>query len=165
MENKAVRAEVDRSYVLSPLDRLRAFADRYDLGLVLDTTHAGTAGEDLLHAYRVFDGRLVNVHLSDMGGRVPLAAIPAVRKLLGQHRFPGSGDLHLAELLSALARGGYGGVVTLELTPWAMRIWWPPLIRRRLASAIAWLRRAVAEGGYGTMGAASTEKGQCKGTP
>jgi sugar phosphate isomerase/epimerase len=125
---------------------LRDFADRYDLGLVLDTTHAGTAGENLVHACRVFDGRLVNVHLSDMGGHVPLAAIPAARKLLGQHRFPGSGDLRLAELLAALAGNGYGDVVTLELTPWAMRIWWPPAIRRRLASAIAWMRRAVAEG-------------------
>ena len=41
MENKAVRREPDRTYALTPLDRLRAFADRYDLGLVLDTIHAG----------------------------------------------------------------------------------------------------------------------------
>jgi sugar phosphate isomerase/epimerase len=100
VENKAVRNERHRQYALTPLARLRAFADRYDLGLVLDTTHAGSAGEDLMHARMVFDRRLVNVHLSDMGGQVPLARFPGAQVLLGQHRFPGDGDLALSALLT-----------------------------------------------------------------
>lgn len=143
VENKSIRNEACQGYALSPLDRLRAFADRYDLGLVLDTTHAGTADQDLLAASRVFDGRLANVHLSDMGGRVPLAALPGVRTVLGQHRFPGAGDLCLAGLLAGLARDGYVGLVTLELNPHAMRAWWPPAARRRLAEAIKWMRQAT----------------------
>lgn len=147
IENKAIRSEADRRYALSPLPRLRAFADRYDLGLVLDTTHAGSSGEDLLYAQQVFEGRLVNVHVSDMGGRLPLGTFATVRRLLGEHRFPGSGDLPLDALLASLGGDGYGGLVTLEVNPWAARAWWPPALRRRLAQAARWMRRAAAGSG------------------
>jgi sugar phosphate isomerase/epimerase len=143
VENKAIHKEAARDYALSPLDRLRAFADRYDLGLVLDTTHAGTAGEDLLQARQIYDGRLVNVHLSDVGGRVPLARLPLAKRQLGEHRLPGAGDLPLADLLASLAREGYASPVTLEVNPLEVRVWWPPAIRRHLAQAAAWMRRAA----------------------
>lgn len=143
VENKAIRAEVHRRYALSPLDRLRAFADRYDLGLVLDTTHAGTAGEDLFWARHIFNGRLVNVHLSDLGGRFPFASYLPMRRMLGEHRFPGSGDLPLADLLNGLALEGYEGLVTLEISPWDIHGWWPPAVRRRLTYAMTWLRKAI----------------------
>jgi sugar phosphate isomerase/epimerase len=146
VENKAVRTERERHYALTPLARLRAFADRYDLGLVLDTTHAASAGEDLLHARQVFDRRLVNVHLSDMGGRVPLARLPGARVLLGQHRFPGDGDLALSALLADLNHTEYAGPVTLEVNPWVARAWWPPAVRRRLAQAIEWMKCEAAVG-------------------
>jgi sugar phosphate isomerase/epimerase len=144
VENKAVRSERDRGYVLTPLERLRAFADRYDLGLVLDTTHVGTAGEDLLAARRLMGERLVNVHLSDMGGWVPFSGIKLVRSLLGEHRFPGAGDLCLAAFLADLAASGYDGLVTLEVNPWAASGWWPPAARRRLVAAVEWLRGQLA---------------------
>jgi sugar phosphate isomerase/epimerase len=145
IENKAIRAERERSYALTPLDRLRAFADRHDLGLVLDTAHAGTAGEDLLQARQVLDGRLCNVHLSDLGGRLPLSGFPPVRRFLGEHRFPGAGELALSNLLVDLKASAYAGPVTLEVSPWAVRGWWPPLVRRRLAQALAWMRRAAGD--------------------
>lgn len=141
VENKAIRSEEQRGYALSPLGRLRAFADRYDLGLVLDTTHAATAGEDLARARRLFDGRLANVHLSDTGGRLNRLPLPIVPTLLGEHRFPGAGELPLAGLLADLAGDGYSGPVTLEVTPWALRIWWPPAVRRRLAQALRWMKQ------------------------
>ncbi len=142
VENKAIRHKAQRAYALSPLERLRTFADRYDLGLVLDTTHAGTAGDELAYARRLFDGRLANVHLSDMGGRIGQLPQARLRALLAEHRFPGSGDLCLAELLAGLARDGYDGPVTLEVSPLALRAWWPPAVRRRLAQAAAWLKSA-----------------------
>jgi sugar phosphate isomerase/epimerase len=145
VENKSVRSEAHRLYALTPLDRLRAFADRYDLGLVLDTTHAGMADEDLIQARRIFDGRLVNVHLSDMGGRVLLGNVPYMRTELGQHRFPGAGDLPLAKLLANLDANSYAGPVTLEVHPLAVRFWWPPAIRRRLAEAVRWMKRVVGD--------------------
>jgi len=143
VENRAIHHEDARRYALSPLDRLRAFADRYDLGLVLDTTHAGTAGEELLRARQIYDERLVNVHLSDMGGRVPLARLPLARRHVGEHRIPGAGDLPLAELLASLSGEGYAGPVTLEVNPFEVRAWWPPAVRRHLAQAAAWMRRAA----------------------
>jgi sugar phosphate isomerase/epimerase len=146
VENKAIRTEADRHYALSSLDQLRAFADRYDLGLVLDTSHAATANEDLLHARHLMDGRLVNVHLSDVGGWIPLARSSYVRAHLGQHRFPGAGDLPLADLLADLRDSGYAGPITLEVNPVALRVWWPPAVRRRLVQAITWMKQAVRSG-------------------
>jgi sugar phosphate isomerase/epimerase len=150
VENKAIRAEIHRTYTLSPLDRLCAFAHRYDLGLVLDTTHAATADEDLLHARRMFGERLVNVHLSDLGGRLAHLPVRPVSHVLGQHRFPGDGDLPLAELLVDLSASGYTGPVTLEVNPHTVRIWWPPAVRRRLSRAVEWMRRAVGDGEEGS---------------
>jgi sugar phosphate isomerase/epimerase len=150
VENKAIHHQEARRYVLSPLDRLRAFADQYDLGLVLDTTHAGTAGEDLRRARTIFDGRLANVHLSDIGGQVPLAQLPQARRYVGEHRLPGEGDLALDELLASLAGEGYAGPVTLEVNPFEVRAWWPPAARRHLTKAAAWMRRAAARQGRKT---------------
>jgi sugar phosphate isomerase/epimerase len=143
VENKAIRTPADRRYALTPLERLRAFADSYDLGLVLDTSHAGTAGEDLVRARQTFDGRLVDVHLSDLGGRIPLSGFPPVQLLLGQHRLPGAGSLPLSSLLADLADEGYSGPVTLEVNPFEVRVWWPPAVRRRLTQAVAWMRQAA----------------------
>lgn len=143
MENKAIRNEPERLYALSSLDRLRAFADCYDLDLVLDTVHAATAGEDLMQAWRTFGGRLANLHLSDMGGRVPWAVVPHFRWMLEHHRFPGCGNLPLRDLLGRMARSGYDGLVTLEVNPVAVRFWWPPAVRRYLDRAMAWMREAA----------------------
>ncbi len=145
LENKAIRTEAERRYALSPLDRLRAFADRHDLGLVLDTVHAGTAGEDLLSAWRLFEGRLVNVHVSDHGGHLPLGSNAYVRRALGEHRFPGAGALPLAQFLGSLSSDGYEGPVTLEVNPAAIRFWWPPAVRRRLSRALSWLVEATCD--------------------
>jgi sugar phosphate isomerase/epimerase len=143
IENKAICREAERRYALTPLDRLRTFADRYDLGLVLDAVHAGSAGEDLIHARQTFGSRLVNVHLSDLGGSRPFRSA-WLRKLSEQHRFPGVGDLPLADLLAELQRSGYAGPITLEVGPVDLQAWWPPAARRRLAEAMAWMKDALA---------------------
>jgi len=145
IENKNIHSPADWRYALTSLERLRAFADRYDLGLVLDTTHAGTAGADLLCARQLFDGRLAEVHLSDQGGRPPLPMLPLPEDMWSQHRFPGTGDLTLVELLAALAGDGYAGPVILEVHPLALHLWWPPAVRRRLARAVAWMRAAAGQ--------------------
>ena len=144
IENKAVGHEAELRYALTPLDRLRAFADRYDLGLVLDAVHAGSAGEDLIYARQTFDSRLVNVHLSDMGGKTPLPSMGLLRKMLEQHRFPGAGNLPLVDLMVELQRSNYAGPVTLEVGPVDLQAWWPPAARRRLAQAVAWMKEALA---------------------
>ena len=147
VENKAVRNSGDHRYALTPLENLRAFADQFDLGLVLDTTHAGSAGANLLHARKVYGPRLVNVHLSDMGGRLPLPRLlPHAQELLAQHRFPGGGTLPLRALVATLSQERYEGLVTLEVNPLDMRAWWPPAVRRRLAEAHIWLEESAQAG-------------------
>ena len=157
IENKAIRAEAHKRYALSPLDRLRAFADRHDLGLVLDTAHAGTAGEDLVQAGRLFDDRLVNVHLSDLGGPLPLAKLSPVQRFFGEHRFPGMGDLALSELLGDLDSRDYAGPVTLEVTPWSVRAWWPPAVRRYLTRARQWIVQMAGAGAGDAASAGGTQ--------
>ncbi|MBN1139736.1 MAG: sugar phosphate isomerase/epimerase [Anaerolineae bacterium] len=144
IENKAIHHKAEWRYALTPLGRLRAFADRYDLGLVLDAVHAGSAGEDLVRARQIFGSRLVNVHLSDLGGQRLFHSVRPLRKFLEQHRFPGSGSLPLAGLLVDLQRSGYAGPVTLEVGPIDLQVWWPPAARRRLAQAMAWMKDALA---------------------
>jgi len=139
VENKAIRNEAELRYALAPLHKLRAFADQYDLPLVLDTCHAGSAGEDLLGALRLFDGRLANVHLSDMGRPLPVP-LPSVRRSLQEHRFPGAGLLPLEAFLQRLGSSTFAGPLTLEVNPAAMRFWWPPAARRRLVRAARWMR-------------------------
>ena len=147
IENKAVREEHQLHYALTPLAQLRAFAERYDVGLVFDTTHAASAGEDLLRAREVFDGRLANVHFSDMGGRIPLSGSRLARILLSEHRLPGAGDLPLSDLLTSLSREGYTGPVTLEVHPFAARVWWPPAVRRRLIHTVEWMKQVTGNQG------------------
>jgi sugar phosphate isomerase/epimerase len=144
IENKAVYHEAEQRYALTPLDRLRAFADRHDLGLVLDVVHAGSAGEDLIYARQTFDNRLVNVHLSDLGAPWSFRLLRPLHRFLGQHRFPGAGNLPLTGFLADLQRSGYAGPVTLEVGPVDLQAWWPPAARRRLAQAMAWMKEALA---------------------
>mgnify|MGYP001104651872 CR=1 FL=1 len=143
IENKDIRAEAHRRYALSPLNQLRAFADRHDLGLVLLFLIFSFSGEDLMYARQTFGERLIDVHLSDMRGWLSPLPLSSLRRALGQHLFPATGDLPLADLLSALSGDGYAGPVTLEVNPIAIRIWWPPTVRRRLAQAVKWMRRVT----------------------
>jgi sugar phosphate isomerase/epimerase len=110
----------------------------------LDATHAGSAGEDLVRARQTFDSRLVNVHLSDLGGQRPFRLVRMLDKFPEQHRFPGAGDLPLADLLVELQRSDYAGPITLEVGPVDLQAWWPPAARRRLAQAVVWIKGAIA---------------------
>ena len=74
--------------------------------LTLDTTHLGTWGLDPLAVYEQLRERVAHVHLSNYDGR--------------EHRSPPDGRLPLAELLHALARDGYEGVITVESGPDAL---------------------------------------------
>lgn len=122
---------------------LRAFAQTHDLPLVLDTAHAGSLPHLLQQAYQFYDGRLVNVHLSDVAVSFPLPDIFGLHTYFKRHQFPGEGRLPLAELLHRLAADGYQGPVTLELSPVALRIWWPPTLCRRLRQVVVWFNEVL----------------------
>ncbi len=96
--------------------------------IVLDTTHWGTWGVDPLAAYRTLSGRVVHVHLSDYDGR--------------EHRVPYKGRLGLERLLGALGEDGFGGIVAVELDPWAVAEgdWSDAHLRQVLAATAAEVR-------------------------
>ena len=102
-----------------------------EVGITLDTAHTGANGDDLLALYTRLRPRIRNIHLSDW----------AVRK--GNHRthlVPGEGHLPLAEFLSTLARDGYTGLLTLEVSPIHLHAWSLGQARKRLAASLAAVR-------------------------
>jgi sugar phosphate isomerase/epimerase len=124
-------------------DALRAFAQAHDLRLVLDTAHAASLSHPLQHTYELFDGRLANVHLSDVAEHSLLPDILGIHAFVKRHQFPGEGQLPLDDLLRRLSADGYQGSVTMELSPVPLQIWWPPAVRRRLRQAVMWVQEAL----------------------
>lgn len=142
IENRAFFRPRDQHYVLGDLRELRAFADELDLPMVLDTSHAATSSYSLAEAYDIVADRLVNVHLSDLRPPPwPLNA-PCLHTYLKHHQIPGDGQLPLADFLGRLAADGYCGPITLEISPVALRIWWPPDVKRQLARSVAYVRQS-----------------------
>jgi sugar phosphate isomerase/epimerase len=142
IENRAFFRPQDRHYALSDLRELRAFADELDLPLVLDTSHAATTSYSLAEAYHILADRLVNVHLSDMRSPPWPLSVHYLHTYLKHHQIPGDGQLPLDDLLGRLAADGYCGLITLEISPVALHIWWPPAIKSQLARCVAYVRRA-----------------------
>jgi len=142
LENRAFFRPRDRGYVLSDLRELRAFADELDLALILDTSHAATSSYSLAEAYHILADRLVNIHLSDLRSPPWPLDISYLHTYLKHHQIPGDGQLPLADFLGRLAADGYCGPITLEISPVALRIWWPPSVKSRLARCVAYVRRA-----------------------
>jgi sugar phosphate isomerase/epimerase len=101
------------------------------VGITLDTAHAGANGDDLLDLYAKVRPHLRNIHLSDWllhGGDHHT------------HLVPGEGALPLAALLGALARDNYAGLVTLEVSPVYLHAWSLRQGRARLAESLAFVR-------------------------
>jgi sugar phosphate isomerase/epimerase len=141
IENRAFFRPQDQYYVLSDMRELRAFADELDLPMVLDTSHAATTSYSLAEAYQLLADRLVNVHLSDMRSPPWPFRTPYLHTYLKHHQIPGDGQLPLADLLGRLAADSYRGPITFEISPVALRIWWPPSIKRQLARCVTYVRR------------------------
>lgn len=144
LENRAFFIEQARGLILSMPEELRAFADEHDLPLTLDTAHLASWGLDLIESSAAFRGRMVNVHLSDLRD-VPafVERHPGLHSYAKQHQLPGAGRLPLREFLGGLARDGYDGIVTLELSPMALSFWNPRAAERKLAEAVQYVQRAI----------------------
>ena len=100
--------------------------------VTLDTSHVGASGLDLMQVYDKLAEQLRHVHLSDSdltGG--------------DQHRLPGRGKLPLTELLAALERDDYLGVVSLELKPWPLGAPDPEVIVKRMRGAVGFMREGL----------------------
>ncbi|HOU23854.1 MAG TPA: sugar phosphate isomerase/epimerase [Anaerolineae bacterium] len=101
LENMPASLFLGIRYGLYAPNRLQELAKLGDL--VLDTTHVGTWGWDLMEVYEQLKPRVRHVHLSDYNGH--------------EHIPPGKGSLPLAAFLRALAIDGYGGSIVVESGP------------------------------------------------
>ncbi len=104
------------------------------VGITLDTAHTGANGDDLLELYARVRPRLRNIHLSDwvMRGGKHLT-----------HLAPGEGALPLSAFLRELARDGYAGLVTLEVSPIHLHAWSLRRGRARLAESLETVRASL----------------------
>lgn len=83
-------------------DAMRPFA-----ALTMDTTHFGVSRIDLQDAWRQLHETVRHIHLSDeYNGR--------------EHLFPGEGTLPLGDFLAEVDRSAFGGIVVVELHPFAL---------------------------------------------
>jgi len=123
LENHGLRIPSDADGVLAGIEQLIAFCQERDLDVTLDTCHAGSFGLNLAEALDVVALRLADVHLCDIISctRGPRSA--TWRYSVSQHRIPGQGELDLAAFLALLERRGYDGPVTVEVSPFALRVW------------------------------------------
>ncbi|KPL16185.1 MAG: hypothetical protein AMJ93_16030 [Anaerolineae bacterium SM23_84] len=144
LENAGIFWQSDIHYVLHDMRSLRGFADRYDLLITFDTAHAGTSAYELLEAYALVDGRVVNVHFSDLTHRRIFPDWPPLYTFFRHHQMPGEGVLPLARFVHRLLEDGYSGVFTLELSPTAIKAWSPSRVREGLTSAVRYVRQLLA---------------------
>jgi len=145
VENSARVTARDERYILRTLPELREFADKHNLALTLDTAHVGTFEWDLLDALKWFDGRVANVHLSDLR-TVPhwIHSQPRLHSYFRQHQFPGTGLLPLREFLRALHARHYQGALTYELSPLAVEAWAPWRVEKKLRAAVEFVKQSIA---------------------
>lgn len=131
---------------VGPLDdpaALLELSQREGCGIVLDTAHASTLPWPLLDTYRAVRERLVNIHLSDVAAPAWWGRFSYPRSIFGHHRPPGAGNLPLHSMLAELGRSGYDGLITLELSPVALRFWSRAQTRRILQQSLSYTRQAL----------------------
>lgn len=140
LENQAVFRPGDRGYALSSPENLRRFADQHDLAVTLDTAHAGSFPYGLLEAYEALGSRVVNVHLSDFRQDLSIPSWFNLHSYFKHHQIPGQGDLALVPFLERLRREAYDGIVTIEISPFALEAWFPWRARDNLRRCLDFVR-------------------------
>ncbi len=127
------------------LPTLRRLAERCGVRLTLDTTHAGSSPYPLLESYAIVRDLLAHVHLSDYRTPPRWLDRPWLFSYVKHHQLPGAGNLPLHPFLRALARGGFRGDISLELSPASLEIWSLARARANLSQAVALTRRMLGD--------------------
>lgn len=148
LENGARFVGSDNHYILRALPELRDFVETHNLAMTLDTAHIGTCELDLLDSLKWFDGRVANVHLSDLRQVSHwMRSQPRLHSYFRQHQFPGTGVLPLQDFLSVLEQRHYQGVITYELSPLAVNALQPWKIESKLREAVEFVKRGLSDEG------------------
>ena len=146
VENQAVFRPSDRRYALSTPASLHRFAEEYDVAVTLDTAHAASFPYDLLEAYETLGNKLVNIHLSDFREGLTIPPWFNLHSYFKHHQVPGDADLPLLPLLKRLRADSYQGLITVEVSPFALEIWRPHRVRDNLMKCLDFARGALAVG-------------------
>ena len=141
VENAGFYRASDVRYILHDARQLRDLAERYDLPLTFDTSHAGTSPYGVMGAYDILRSRVVNVHFSDLTPRRIFPDWPPLYTVLSHHQMPGQGVLPLTEFVRALLADRYAGILTLEISPTAVQVWNLAQARQALVQAIQFVRQ------------------------
>lgn len=107
-----VGIESEPGHFIDDLRSLSILLEELDhplLGVNFDVGHAVCVGDDPADVVEVFAGRLWNLHVEDIAGRVH------------EHRIPGHGSIRFDKLRQALDRHRYDGFLTLEIYPYRDR--------------------------------------------
>jgi sugar phosphate isomerase/epimerase len=148
IENRARFSPQEPPGALDDPQALGDFVAAQQMAVTLDTAHAAGMGLDPRVAFQRLGSAVRNIHLSDVrarsffSGRLFRGVYGA--SIFQQHQLPGTGTIPLAEFLGSLGRAGYCGVLTLELSPLALRAWSLGNIRRCLAQSVAFCRQHLA---------------------
>lgn len=140
LENRAIFWQRQRELALADPESLYRFAEEHDFPLTLDTAHAASWPWDVIEVYELFRDRLVNIHLSDFRLLPAWLDQPMLHTYIKHHQLLGSGILPLRELITRVHADGYAGLITLELSPVALRAWWPAQVRSNLVSTVDFVR-------------------------
>ena len=143
VENQAVFRPSDRRYVLSAPGNLHQFAEDYDLSVTLDTAHAASYPYGLIEAYETWESRLVNVHLSDFRQDLSIPPWFNLHSYFKHHQVPGDADLPLVPLLERMRADSYEGLITVEVSPFALEAWRPQRVRENLKRCLDFVRRPL----------------------
>jgi sugar phosphate isomerase/epimerase len=148
IENRARFSPQEPSGALDDPQALADFVAAQQMAVTLDTSHVAGMGLDPRLAFQLLGSAVRNIHLSDVRARSLFSGrfSPSVygASIFHQHQLPGTGTLPLAEFLGLLGRAGYCGVLTLELSPAALRAWSLGNIRRCLAQSVAFCHQHLA---------------------
>lgn len=113
---------------------LLAFVEQWGFHATLDLAHAASHDLPLVQTLDSLLPRLANLHWCDQCPSRLRGGIPC--GLWRDHQVPGEGVLPLDEVAAALRARAYSGLVTLELSPWSLRQWWPATAARRMHDAV-----------------------------
>jgi len=144
VENPGFFRPGDHLYAFWRLPALHRLAEQCGVAMTLDTTHAGSSPFPLMESYTIVRDRLAHIHLSDLCRPPRWLDRPWLYSYFRHHQLPGTGSLPLQSLIRAAVRDGFGGDITLELSPTALEIWSPAHARSHLADAVATVRRWLA---------------------
>lgn len=139
-----VEITIENSAIFHPDDRLHPyvwpelvgeFARERGIRMTFDTTHAASTGLGL-QAYESVADILAHIHLSDFGLPHRMLDRPSLDTYFKHHRMPGSGELGFPAWFRRLRADGYGGSITVEVSPVALQAWNPWAPRRVLAAGV-----------------------------